>query len=189
MPRKQRDVGFRQAVDRMRALLDDFDAHALRQARQRRKREEQAAAIGAESLGFDGPPGPVRRADVDVGDVLVALRDVGQHRRVGAIGRFHIPAGEIAADRGPAAIVPCGVDQQQNANRRPLMVEHVAEARETFGHLAHGRAPEPVYPVVARAAGKAARQKIGDGIKIGYSYLAASDHGPNSVIESAPASP
>jgi hypothetical protein len=47
------------------------------------------------------------------------------------------------------------------------MVEQVAEARETFGHLADGRAPEPVYPVVARAAGKAARQEIGDGIKIG----------------------
>ena len=110
----------------------------------------------------------------------MALRDLGQHRRVAAKGRFHIPAGEIAADRGTAAIVPCGVDQQQSADGRPVMVEHVAEARETLGHLAHRHAPESVDPVVARADRKAACQKIGDGVKIGYSYLAASDHGPNS---------
>ena len=120
--------------------------------------------------------------------MLVALRDLGQHRRVIAKGGFHIPAGNIAADADPAAVVPCGVDQQQNTNGRPLMVEHVAKARETFGHLAHGGAPEPLYPVVARAVLKAARQEIGDGGKIGSSYLAASDHGPNSVIRSDPAS-
>jgi hypothetical protein len=130
----------------------------------------------------------MRRADVDVCDVLVALRDLGQHRCVVAKGRFHIPAGEIAPDRGPVAIVPCGVDQQQSANGRSLIVEHVAEARETFGHLAHGHAPEPLHPVVSRAARKAAGQKIGDGVEIGYSYLAASDHGPNSVMGSDPAS-
>lgn len=114
--------------------------------------------------------------------MLVALRDLGQHRRIVAEGGFHIPAGNIAADAGPAAVVPRGVDQQQNTNGRPLMVEHVAKARETLGHLA------PFHPVVARSDLKAARQEIGDGGKIGASYLAASDHGPNSVIRSDPAS-
>src|SRR5258708_5396383 len=188
VPRKQGGVGFGQAVDRLPVLLDDFDAHALRRTRQRRKGEEQAAAIGAESLGFDGPPGPVRRADVDVGDVLVTLRDLGQHLRVVAVGRFHMPARRLAAQLGPAAIVPCGVDQQQDADGGPLMVEHVAKARETFGYLTQGHAPEPAHPVVARAPRKAARQKVGYGIKIGYSYFAASDHAPNSVMGSDPAS-
>src|ERR1700733_10771355 len=183
VPRKQRDVGFGQAVDRLPVLPDHFDAHALRRTRQRRKGEEQAAAISTESLGFDGAPGPLRRADVDVGDVLVSLRDLGQHRRVVAVGRFHIPAREIAADRGPAATVPRGVDQQQNAEGRPRMVACVAEARETFGYLTQGHAPEPAHPVVSRTPRKAARQKIGYGIKIGYSYLAASDHAPNSLVD------
>jgi hypothetical protein len=64
------------------------------------------------------------------------------------------------------------------------MVEHVAEARETFGHLVHRLATEPGRPVVARALRKAARQKIGDCDKIGYAYLAASDHRPSSVVGS-----
>jgi hypothetical protein len=72
------------------------------------------------------------------------------------------------------------VDQQQSTDGRPVVLEHVAEAREAVGRLAHGQAPEPVDPVVARTDRKAACQKIGDGIEIGYSYLTASDHGPNS---------
>src|SRR4029077_20554197 len=55
------------------------------------------------------------------------------------------------------------------------------------GRLAHGHAPEPIDPVIARAARKAARQKIGDAVEIGYFYLASSDHVPNSVRRSDPA--
>jgi hypothetical protein len=62
------------------------------------------------------------------------------------------------------------------------MVKHGAEAREAFGHIAYGLAPEPAHPVLGRADREAARQKIGDCVKIGCSYLAASDHGPNSVV-------
>jgi hypothetical protein len=47
-------------------------------------------------------------------------------------------------------------------------------------------APEPFYPEVARAVSKAARQEIGDGIKIGRFYLAASNHAPNPVLDSIP---
>jgi hypothetical protein len=57
----------------------------------------------------------------------------------------------------------------------------VTEARESFRRFAHGHAPQPVHPVVARAASKAPRQKIGDVVKIGHCYLAASDHGPNPL--------
>src|SRR5262249_2480017 len=92
--RKQRDVDFGQAVDRARVLRDDFDAHAFRRTRECRKGEEQAAAIGTESLGFDGPPGQALRANVGVGDVFVALRDSAQYRRVVAKVRLDIPAGD-----------------------------------------------------------------------------------------------
>ena len=58
--------------------------------------------------------------------------------------------------RGPAAVVPCGVDQQQSANGRSLMVEHVAKARETIGHLAQGQcAGAP--PSSSRASGPQSR--------------------------------
>jgi hypothetical protein len=46
------------------------------------------------------------------------------------------------------------------------MIKPVAEARETLRHLTRGHPPKPVHPVVARAARKAARQKISDSIKI-----------------------
>src|SRR4051812_15981693 len=95
---KQRGVSFGQAGDRLRVLPDGFDTHSLGGTRHRWKRKEHAAAIAAESLSFDGLPSPLRRTDIDVGDVLVTLRDLGQHRSVAAKGRFHIPAGEIAAD-------------------------------------------------------------------------------------------
>ena len=55
----------------------------------------------------------------------------------------------------------------------------VAEARESLRRLAHGHAPQPVHPVVARAASKAPRQKVGDVMEVGHGDLAASDHGPN----------
>ena len=104
-----------------------FIAHGLRRTRESRKREEQAAAIDAESLGFDGPPGPVRRADVDVGHVRVVLRDRVQHRRVVAEARFQIPTGKITADRGPA--ISRGIDQQQNADGHPLVVKQSVPLR------------------------------------------------------------
>lgn len=49
---KQRGIGG-QAVDRVRILPDDCDAHSLDRTRPRRKGEEQAVAIVAESLRFD----------------------------------------------------------------------------------------------------------------------------------------
>ncbi|WP_312012179.1 hypothetical protein [Bradyrhizobium sp. AUGA SZCCT0182] len=38
-------------------------------------------------------------------------------------------------------------------------------------------------------ARKTVRQKTGNSVKIGYSYLATPDHGPNSVIGSAQINP
>ena len=57
----------------------------------------------------------------------------------------------------------------------------VAEAREGLRRLAHRHAPRPVHPVVARAASKAPRQKVGDVIKLGRCCLEASDHDPNPL--------
>jgi hypothetical protein len=59
------------------------------------------------------------------------------------------------------------------------MVKHVAEARETFGHSADGLL-EPAHPVVSWAARKAARQKIGDCVKIGWSYRAGIESWPEA---------
>ena len=76
-------------------------------------------AQSSSRMTFVGRESPVRRADVDAGDVLVALRDRVQHRRVVAEARLQILAGKITADRGPA--ISHGIDQQQNADGRPLV--------------------------------------------------------------------
>ena len=80
--------------------------------------------------------------------MFVALRDLGQHRGVAAEGGFHVPAGDVAADRGFAVMVRCGVDQQQHANGRPFVIEHIAEARQTIRHLTLGLPLQSVHPIV-----------------------------------------
>jgi hypothetical protein len=66
------------------------------------------------------------------------------------------------------------------SNGQPFVVEHVAEARETTGHLTLGLPLQSVHPVVSRALREATRQQVGDGTEICRRDLAASDHDPAS---------
>ena len=84
---------------------------------QRRHREKQSAAIGAETLRLNDGPGPRRGADIDVGDFLVFLRDLGQQRCVIPERGLDIPARQIAVDRRFRAVSPKAIQQQQHTNR------------------------------------------------------------------------
>ncbi len=143
-------------------------------ARQRRYREEQSAAIGTEPLRLDDGPGPVRRADVEIGHVLVPLRDTRQHRRVVPERRIDIPARQIAVDRRLAVDDPGRVQQQENADRHAGMVEHIAEPRIAVRDLAGGLAAQSLHPVFTRPADETARQKVRDRIDVGLGDFATS---------------
>jgi hypothetical protein len=119
----------------------------------------------------------VRRRDVQVDDVLVALRDLGQYRRVVAERRLDVPRRQVAADLSLAVPFALRVDQKQHADGSPIAVEHVSEAREAVRHLSFGLSAQPVHPIVARTFGETPREEVSDGLEILRHYLAASDHG------------
>src|SRR5262249_9621144 len=169
------------AVNRFCVGRDELDRRIKPVARQRGKREEQTLAIGAKTLGLDDRPGPVRRADVEVADLLVALRDAGQHRRIVAERRLDIPAREVAVDRGLAVGITQRIDQQEHADRQALMIEHVAEARTALRHAAPRLSSQSLQPVIARAAVKSARQQVSDAIDIGFADFPAPDLWPERV--------
>src|SRR3954447_23179270 len=177
MPRQEIGLGIGKPVDRLGVLRDDLDLAPAWDARQRRDGKEYAAAIGAKALRLDDRPGPGRRADVEIGDVLVTLRDLGQERGVIAVGRVDVPARQIALDGGLIAVPPRRVDQQQHADRRAVVVEHIAEARIAFRYGPEGLPAQALDPVAARAADEAARQQVRDRIDVGLGDLAASDLG------------
>src|SRR3954447_10836045 len=177
MPRQELGLGIGKPVDRLDVLRDDLDRAPAWDARQRRHRDEYTPAIGAKALRLDDRPGPRRRADVEIGDVLVALRDLGQERGVVAVGRIDVPARQIALDGGLIAVPPRRIDQQQHADRRTIIVEHVAEARVAVRYRSEGLPAQALDPVAARAADEAARQQVRDRIDVGLGDLAASDLG------------
>jgi hypothetical protein len=80
MPPQQVELVGRQALDGRRVRGDDLDPRVASRAGQQRNREEQSLAIGREALRLDDRPGPARRADIEIGDMLVPLRDLGQER-------------------------------------------------------------------------------------------------------------
>ena len=112
MPGQQFDLGIGQALDRPGIRRDGLHRHARRGARRCGNREEQPAAIGRKPLRLDDRPGPGRGADIEVGHFLVALRDLGQHRRVVAKRRIDVPARQVALDRRRAAVGSGGIEQQ-----------------------------------------------------------------------------
>src|SRR5262249_44076244 len=130
------------------------------------------------ALRLDDRPGPGRRADVEIGDLVVALRDLGQHRRVVAERGLDIPARKIAVDRELAVAWTQRVEQQEHADRLSLVVQHVAEAGIALGHVARRLTLEALHPVVARANDEAARHEIGDGVEVRLADFAASDLWP-----------
>src|ERR1700733_4711108 len=81
-------------------------------------------------------------------------------------------------DRDLLAVAPRRVQQQENADRQSIMVEHIAEAGIALGDLTLRLAAQSLHPVVARPADESARQEIRDRIDIGLGNLTASDGRP-----------
>ncbi len=66
------------------------------------------------------------------------------------------------------------IQQQENADRHAIVVEHVTEARIALRNLAFGLTAQSLHPVFARSAHESARQEVRDRIQIGLGDLTAS---------------
>ena len=170
---------------RLPMRIEYLDRGAAEQFLQHRHRNEDAVAIARKTLRFDDRPRVRRRRDIQIGDVLMPKRLRREQRRVGAEGRFDVPAGKVAAGGERVARPHDRADEQDGADHDTVAVQQVTIFRQSLRRLAPGQLRKGMQPEQAIAVREFPRQQRRDGVDIGFFDLTAAEsrHGKHHRVD------
>jgi len=127
-----------------------------------------SAAVARETLRLDDRSCVQGGRDVHVGDVLVLDRLRDQQRGMAAKGRFHVPAGDVAAHPRCAGAGNRRENEKDDAHQIAAALQKVAEFRQLGGRLARRQLRESALPIVAAAQAKAPGQEVDHAVDVAF---------------------